>query len=184
MIWNTAFLRANAALLGRLQRSRDEVVQHLCEEVLPGAGVNWKGCPYCAHADCAGEEDPCFGGYSVVSTSAYTLDDHTRGGTLHVIKDITESKAAEERFTSLFNHMHEGVFASTPDGKILDCNDAFVRMLGYASKEEILRLDVGQSLYVDLEDRKKFLKEIARQGYVRNFEIVLRCHDGRQDPRN
>ena len=30
-------LRANSALLGRLQRSREEVVQHLCEEVLPGA---------------------------------------------------------------------------------------------------------------------------------------------------
>jgi PAS domain S-box-containing protein len=173
-------LRANGALLGRLQRSREEVVQHLCEEALPGAGVNWKGCPYCAHADCAGEEDPCFGGYSVVSTSAYTLDDHTRGGTLHVIKDITEARAAEERFTSLFNHMHEGVFASTPDGKILDCNDAFVRMLGYASKEEILKLDVGHTLYVDLEDRKKFLKEIAHQGFVRNFEIVLRCRDGRK----
>jgi two-component system NtrC family sensor kinase len=51
-------------------------------------------------------------------------------------------------------------------------------MLGYSSKEEILKLDVGQTLYVDLEDRKKFLKEIGRQGYVRNFEIVLRCKDG------
>ena len=175
-----SILRANRALLERLQRSREEVVQHSCEEVLPGANVNWKGCPYCAHADCAGEEDPCLGGYSVVSTSAYTLGDHTRGGTLHVIKDITEARAAEERFTSLFNHMHEGVFASTPDGKIQDCNDAFVRMLGYASKEEILKLDVAQTLYVDLEDRKKFLKEIGRQGYVRNFEIVLRCKDGRK----
>jgi two-component system NtrC family sensor kinase len=173
-------LRANGALLDRLQRSRPEVVQHLCEEVLPGAAINWRGCPYCAHADCAGEEDPCFGGYSMVSTSAYTLDDHSRGGTIHVIKDITEAKAAEERFTSLFNHMHEGVFASTPEGKILDCNDAFVRMLGYSSKEEILKLDVGQTLYVDLEDRKKFLKEIGRQGYVRNFEIILRCKDGRK----
>src|ERR1051326_2536814 len=76
--------------------------------------------------------------------------------------------------------MHEGVFASTPEGKILDCNDAFVRMLGYSSKEEILKLDVGQTLYVDLEDRKKFLKEIGRQGYVRNFEIILRCKDGRK----
>jgi len=175
-----SILRANRALLDRLQRLREDVVQHSCEEVLPGAGLNWKGCPYCAHADCAGEEDPCFGGYSVVSTSAYTLGDHTRGGTLHVIKDITEAKAAEERFTSLFNHMHEGVFASTPDGKILDCNDAFVRMLGYGSKEEILKLNVAQTLYVDLEDRKKFLREIGRQGFVRNFEIVLRCKDGRK----
>jgi two-component system NtrC family sensor kinase len=170
-------LRANGALLQRLGRSREDVLQHPCEEVLPGAGFNWKGCPYCAHADCAGEEDPCFGGYSVVSTSAYTIDDRSRG-TVHVIKDITEAKAAEERFTALFNHMHEGVFASTPEGKILDCNEAFVRMLGYSSKEEILKLDVGQTLYVDLEDRKKFLKEIGRQGYVRNFEIALRCKDG------
>jgi PAS domain S-box-containing protein len=173
-------LRANGALLERLGRAREQVLHHGCEEVLPGAGVNWKGCPYCAHADCAGEEDPCFGGYSVVSTSAYALDDQTRGGTVHVIKDITEAKAAEERFTSLFNHMHEGVFASTPEGKILDCNEAFVRMLGYSSKEEVLKLDVAKALYVDLEDRKKFLQEIARQGYVRNFAIVLRCRDGRK----
>jgi PAS domain S-box-containing protein len=173
-------LRANSALLARLQRSRDDVVRHPCEEILPGAGMNWKGCPYCAHAECAGEEDPCFGGYSVVSTSAYTGEDQSRAGTVHVIKDITESKAAEERYTSLFNHMHEGVFVSTPEGKILECNEAFVRMLGYDSKEEILKLDVAHSVYVDVEDRNKFLSEISRQGFVRNFEILLRCKDGRQ----
>jgi len=173
-------LRANSALLGRLQRKRDEVVHSLCEEVLPGATTNWSGCPYCAHAECAGEEDPCFGGYSVVSTSAYMGESQSRVGTVHVIKDITESKAAEERFTSLFNHMHEGVFVSTPEGNILDCNDAFVRMLGYESKEDILRLDVAQSVYVDIEDRKKFLSEISRHGFVRNFEILLRCKDGRK----
>ena len=171
-------LRANGALLGRIQRTRQEVVHSFCEEVLPGAITNWNGCPYCAHADCAGEEDPCFGGYSVVSTSAYTGEGHF--GTVHVIKDITESKAAEERFTSLFNHMHEGVFVSTPEGNILDCNEAFVRMLGYDSKEEILKLDVAQSVYVDTEDRKKFLSEISRQGFVRNFEILLRRKDGRK----
>jgi PAS domain S-box-containing protein len=173
-------LQANSALLGRLQKTREEVVQHSCEEVLPGAAVNWQGCPYCTHADCGGEEDPCFGGYSVVSTSAYTGESHTRGGTVHVIKDITESKAAEERFTSLFNHMHEGVFVSTPEGNILDCNEAFVRMLGYASKEEILKLDVAHSIYADMEDRAKFLEEISRHGFVRNFEILLRCKDGRK----
>lgn len=173
-------LRANEALLSRLNRSREEVVEHLCEEVLPGAGVNWNGCPYCAHADCAGEEDPCFGGYSVVSTSAYTGHENSRGGTVHVIKDITEARASEERFTSLFNHMHEGVFVSSPEGKILDCNEAFVHMLGYSSKEEILKLDVAQTLYVDLEDRKKFLREIAQQGFVRNFEILLRRKDGQK----
>ena len=65
--------------------------------------------------------------------------------------------------------MHEGVFVSTPEGKILDCNEAFVRMLGYDSKEDILRLDVAQSLYVDMEDRKKFLSEISPAGICQEF---------------
>lgn len=170
-------VRANQALITRLRRAQAEVLNYSCEDVLPGAGISWSGCPYCVHADCSGEEDPCFGGYSVVSTSKYTADGRS-GGAVHVIKDITEARAADERYTSLFNHMHEGVFTSTPEGKILDCNEAFVRMLGYSSKEEVLSLDVIQSVYVDQDDRNKFLSEMSRQGYVRNFEYQLRRKDG------
>jgi len=173
-------LRANQALLRRLEMPFVDITGQLCESVMPGAGMNWTRCPYCAHADCSGEEDPCFGGYSVVSTSPYANEAMTRAGTVHVIKDITEAKASEERYTSLFNHMHEGVFASTPDGKLVDCNEAFVRMLGYSHKEEVLGLDVLQSLYVDNEDRKKFLSEMSRQGFVRNFEYRLRRKDGKE----
>jgi PAS domain S-box-containing protein len=171
-------IRANQALIARLKLSPAEVLHHSCESVLPGARANWSGCPYCAHADCSGEEDPCLGGYSVVSTSTYRADG--RAGAVHVIKDITEARAADERYTSLFNHMHEGVFASTPEGKIVDCNEAFVRMLGYSSKDDLLALDVMQSLYVDQEDRNKFLSEMSRQGYVRNFEYSLRRKDGNE----
>ena len=173
-------LRANRALLSRLGVSADAVQHQPCEAFLPGAGLNWKGCPYCSHADCSGEEDPCFGGYSVVSTSAYQGTDTSESGTVHVIKDITAARAADERYTSLFNHMHEGVFVSTPEGKILDCNEEFVRMLGYSSKEEVLSLDVVQSLYVQLDDRQKFLDEMSQRGFVRNFEYRLRRKDGRE----
>lgn len=172
-------IRANEALISRLNRTAAEVLDHSCEEVLPGARISWTGCPYCSHPHCSGEEDPCFGGYSVVSNSRYTADGGN-GGAVHVIKDITRAKAAEERYTSLFNHMHEGVFASTPEGKIVDCNEAFVRMLGYSRKEEVLTLDVIQSLYVDQEDRGKFLDEMSRHGYVRNFEYQLRRKDGQR----
>jgi PAS domain S-box-containing protein len=172
-------LRANQALLDRLQLSRLQVTGDLCDNVLPGAGSRWAGCPYCNKTEWAVGEDSCFGGYSVVSTSAFSAEDASRGGTVHVIKDITEARAVEERYASLFNHMHEGVFTSTPEGRIVDCNDAFVRMLGY-SKDEILKLDVVESLYVDSDHREKFLSEMARQGYVRNFEYQLRRKDGRE----
>lgn len=172
-------LRANHALLNRLRLSSAEVLEHSCESVLPGAGISWNLCPYCSHADCSGEEDPCFGGYSVVSTSRYGTEGTARGA-VHVIKDITAARAADERYTSLFNHMHEGVFVSTPDGKIVDCNEAFVSMLGYSGKDEVLQLDVIQSLYVNQEDRHKFLSEISRHGYIRNFEYRLRRKDGQE----
>ncbi|HEY6306767.1 MAG TPA: PAS domain S-box protein [Candidatus Angelobacter sp.] len=173
-------LHANQALLARLGRSREQVGGRLCESVLPGALINWNECPYCAHGEWTVREDPCFGGYSMVSTSAYAHGDHSAVGSVHVVKDVTEAKAAEERYASLFNHMHEGVFISAPEGHILDCNEAFVQMLGYANKEEILRLDVAVSLYVDPEHRKVFLNEMSRQGYVRNFEVLLRRKDGRK----
>ena len=115
----------------------------------------------------------------MVSTSKYTADGAQ--GAIHVIKDITEAKAADERFTSLFNHMHEGVFASTPEGKILDCNDAFVRMLGYDSKEEMLAGQT-QSVYVDQEDRDNFLNEMSRQGFVRNFEYPVAAQRWKRNP--
>ncbi len=172
-------LRANQALLSRLKLSRDQISGKLCEAVLPGAGINWKQCPYCfQEEEWTVRQDPCFGGYSMVSTSAYAGPDMAR--IVHVIKDITEVKAAEERYSSLFNHMHEGVFISTPEGKIVECNEAFVHMLGYGSKEEILKLDVAQSFYVDPENREKFLSEMSRQGYVRNFEFLLRRKDGQE----
>ncbi|HEX7289169.1 MAG TPA: GAF domain-containing protein [Candidatus Angelobacter sp.] len=173
-------VRANRSLLNRLGLSRDQVVGQLCVSILPGAGVNWAGCPYCEHSDHAGEEDPCFGGYCVVSTSAYTGEDVSSGGTVHAIKDITEARAAEERYSSLFNHMHEGVFASSPEGKILDCNEAFVHMLGYGNKDQVLALEAVGSLYVHPEDRRKFLDEMALHGFVRNFEYLLRRKDGKE----
>src|SRR5262249_28816133 len=119
-------------------------------------------------------------GHSMVSTSVYSSEDVSQSAKVHVIKVITEAKAAEERYASLFSQMHEGVFTSTPEGRIVDCNEAFVTMLGYSHKEDILALDVVDSLYVDPDHREKFRGEISRQGFVRNFEYLLRRKDGKE----
>lgn len=173
-------LRANQALLDRLGLTREQVSGQECENILPGGGSSWNLCPYCSSHDWLGKEDPCLGGYTMVSTSAYGVEDHARPGTVHVIKDLTETRATEERYAALFNHMQEGVFVSTPEGKIVDCNDAFVKMLGYSNRDEILKLDVAESLYVDTESRERFLTEMANHGHVRNFEYSLRRKDGRR----
>jgi len=75
----------------------------------------------------------------LVSTSRTpgVSDDDTR--TIHVLKDITDRREAERRYRELFDSIQEGLFFATPDGRFLDVNDAMVRMLGYGSREELLR---------------------------------------------
>jgi PAS domain S-box-containing protein len=95
------------------------------------------------------------------------------------IKDLTQAKATEEHYKALFDHMQEGVFVSVPEGRILDCNQAFADMLGYSSREELLKVR-AEELYVSPEDWSNFLAQIERQGFVRNFEMTLKRKDGRR----
>ena len=96
------------------------------------------------------------------------------------VHDLTETKAAEERYKTLFEHMQEGVFVSLPEGRLLDCNEAFVHMMGYSSKEELFQVDVGEALYVAPEDRQRFVALMEQHGFVRNFELTLKRRDGSQ----
>src|SRR5207245_1157802 len=74
--------------------------------------------------------------------------------------------------------VQEGVFVATPEVKLLDCNDAFLRMLGYTSREELMALNVDAELYASREQREVFRREVELHNYVRNFEVTLRRKDG------
>jgi PAS domain S-box-containing protein len=172
-------LKLNRAVVKRLGSTIADVVFHQCDQVLPGAGVKWQQCPYCEHARANFGEgaDPCFGGYSIVSTSSFTEGGAYRG-TIHVIRDTTERRAAEERYRLLFEQVQEGVFVSTPQGRILECNNAFAKMLGYQRREELLQLDIASDMYASLEQRQSFCAMMNERGFVRNYEVDLRRKDG------
>jgi two-component system NtrC family sensor kinase len=171
-------LKTNQALLQRLEQAPADVLGNLCEDVLPQKRA-WRGCPYCERGSGLTEGmDPCFGGQSVVSTSSYAEQGSQLKGTIHVVHDTTARQVAEEKYRMLFDQVQEGVFVATPDGELLDCNDAFVTMLGYASRDELMALDMGSVLHAVPEEREAFRKEIEAHNYVRNFEITVRRKDG------
>jgi two-component system NtrC family sensor kinase len=173
-------MKANYALLQRLEQAPADVVGNLCESILPHKHGEWSGCPYCRGSEEAFHEgpDPCFGGYVMVSTSTYTEQGSKQKGTVHVVRDIADRRLAEEKYRLLFEQVQEGVFVATPEGRLLDCNDAFVRMLGYASREELSALNVDTDLYTSREQRDAFRREVEMHNYVRNFEVTLRRKDG------
>jgi PAS domain S-box-containing protein len=171
-------LKTNQALLQRLEKAPADILGSLCQDVLPRMRP-WVGCPYCERGSGLSEgTDACFGGQSVVSTSSYAEQGSQQKGTIHVVHDTTARQAAEEKYRMLFEQAQEGVFVATPDGELLDCNDAFVTMLGYASRDELMALDMGSVLFSIAEEREAFLKEIEAHNYVRNFEITVHRKDG------
>jgi len=61
-------------------------------------------------------------------------------GFIGVIRDITERKNIEEdlrRAASVFQNASEGIIITSPDGTILDVNDAYSAITGYSRKETL-----------------------------------------------
>jgi PAS domain S-box-containing protein len=104
-----------------------------------------------------------------------------RGDKVHGItvlaRDVTALRKNETRFTELFETLQEGIYITTPDGKILDTNPALVRMLGYDSKEELLRRTVPEIL-VDRAERKALVEQVEGNPLIRGREITLIRKDG------
>jgi len=136
-------------------------------------------CPFCRPL--AGDTDefahPVFDRTYLVSTSRV----HGASGeglqTIHVLKDISDRREAERRYRELFDNIQEGLFFSTPDGRFIEVNDAMVRMLGYASREELLQIDIPTQLYMSAEQRQQHSRIMEEQGALRNFEATLRRKD-------
>ena len=93
-------------------------------------------------------------------------------------RDITSQREKERRFTDLFETLQEGVYFCAPDGKLLDVNPAFVSMLGYSIKEEVLALAPNQFNYSG--SSAALGQASGESGPSRAREIVLRRKDGTQ----
>jgi two-component system NtrC family sensor kinase len=92
-------------------------------------------------------------------------------------RDVTALRKNEARFTELFESLQEGIYVIAPDGAILDVNPALVRMLGYDSKEDLLKRQVAE-IFVDRAQRKILKQEVEHQALLQGREITLVRKDG------
>src|SRR6266403_2184979 len=92
-------------------------------------------------------------------------------------RDVTALRKNEARFTELFESLQEGIYIVTPEGSILDANPALVRMLGYDSKDDLLKREVAE-IFVDQAERKVLKEQIEHQSMLQGREITLIRKDG------
>ncbi|PYU59538.1 MAG: hypothetical protein DMG55_13450, partial [Acidobacteria bacterium] len=172
-------LRSNQRLSQLLGRGGGALVGRSVTELLPVQNAAYKSCPYCEGVGGEGDEpDPWLAGYFLASNSTFTDPSGLQLGTVHVLKDITDRKRAEEKYRTLVSSVQEGVFISTPQGRFLDFNDALLRMTGYENREELLGIDIPSAFYANTSDRERLTKLLQQHGAVADFEFEMRRKDG------
>lgn len=87
--------------------------------------------------------------------------------------------AAEKRYHSLFEHDTTGNYFSTLDGKLIDCNPAFVGMLGYDSVEELSKMSMG-TLFVDHTACETIVARLRADKNLEGIEHEMIRKDGRR----
>ena len=84
-------------------------------------------------------------------------------------------RESEESYRSLFENNITGVYRSSIEGEILDCNAAFARLLGY-DREQILG-NGARTLYSSPADRADFIAKLRVHGTLSAHETRLVRND-------
>ena len=174
-------LRVNRTLADFIGVAPSELIGvHMRALLALGSDAPSQVCPFCRTLSEAPDEyvHRVLDRIYLVSTSRIHGGNNERLHTVHVLKDITDRREAERRYRELFDNIQEGLFFAVPSGRFIEVNDALVRMLGYASREELLNVDIASQIYFSGE-RLQYLNSVMQQhGVLRNHEEVLRRKDG------
>ncbi|MFI5197573.1 MAG: EAL domain-containing protein [Thermoanaerobaculia bacterium] len=86
-------------------------------------------------------------------------------------------RMSERRFRSLYERNPAGFFRSTFDGRILECNESFARMYGYASPADVLDTP-AQEFYPADADRELWVERLLKDRAFMNQESRGKRRDG------
>jgi diguanylate cyclase (GGDEF)-like protein/PAS domain S-box-containing protein len=84
---------------------------------------------------------------------------------------------SEALYRALAVNLSYGICRCDLDGKFLEVNEAMVKMLGYASKEELLAVNLASGLIQDADKRVQLLGQSGQQGLVDPIEIEWKRKD-------
>lgn len=110
-------------------------------------------------------------------------------GKKHVVgffTDITERLMLEKKleqseilYRQLYDRAQIPLFRTRfHDGKMLACNEAMVKFLGYTSKDECLNEHYSAKQYADPARRTELLALLKKDGFVNSFELEFVRRDG------
>jgi PAS domain S-box-containing protein len=100
------------------------------------------------------------------------------------IRDLTERdktekvvQASERRYRRYVERNAAAFICITLDGRLVECNDAAVRLVGYDSREELLSHRTAQ-FYFNPADQQALVELLKKQKALTNYEICWKRKDG------
>ncbi|APG27584.1 hypothetical protein A7E78_06890 [Syntrophotalea acetylenivorans] len=97
-------------------------------------------------------------------------------------------RSSEKKFRSIFENATDGIFQSTPEGKIILVNRALAKMLGFMSPEDFLQESENVvNYYAVPSERSRLLARLQKDGRVSvdtdlirqdgsTIHVALKCH--------
>jgi len=121
-----------------------------------------------------------------VEVASAPFRDHGVNAIHVVLRDITERKRAEEeiraserKFKETIESLDEGCYSVTIDGRLLDHNPAYNRIMG-VDPDADLRGQRTPDFWWDPADRAAFVEQLSKHGVIRGLPMaawrLLRCH--------
>lgn len=119
-------------------------------------------------------------------TSAETFELDGNLAFVVAVRDISQLKetqeqlqTSEEKFAKAFHASPDGLLLSRQsDGLLLEVNEGFCRLTGYDLSPTIDQTSLDLGIWVDLNERKRLVQQLNRDGFVRDFTCHLRRSDG------
>jgi len=119
-------------------------------------------------------------------TSAETFELDGTPALVVAVRDISQLKetqqqlqTSEEKFAKAFHASPDGLLLSRQsDGLLLEVNEGFCRLTGYEFNQPIDQTSFDLGIWVDLNERKRLIDQLGRDGFVRDFSCHLRRSDG------
>ncbi len=82
-------------------------------------------------------------------------------------------RQSEAKYRNIFENAIEGLFQSTPEGKLISVNSSMAGSYGYDSPEEMIASinDFGKQVFVNPKDRERWRALLEETGVLEGFEV-------------
>jgi PAS domain S-box-containing protein len=111
----------------------------------------------------------------VVKNSGITVLDASIKMAFRLFNAKTEILTSEEKFSKAFNISPSSItIASMNDSKFVEVNDVFLETTGYLRDEVIGHTALELDIWVDIQDRNRFIQELQTNGFIDDTEFRYR----------